>query len=172
MTLLRLAPTLVSEAIASAFVKVIDFESLRNGVQYFVGPLLNWTLVGVMKAIAAEIERLQNVLANQRLSQSRTALDDNEYVNRFDRLDGAIKNLAFEIRQSWKVIPGWLQPVINQGAEVKGGREMTVVGRAAISRWVVDEILDRFFHPGLDPLLSSHLKTIEHNIRRCGPPPP
>lgn len=120
---------------------------------------------------AAEIERLQNTMANQRMSQSCISLDDNQYAGRFERLDGAIKNLAFEIRQSWKVIPGWLQPVVNPGAEVKGGREMTVVGRAAISRWVVDEILDRFFHPGLDPIISTTLKGIENGIRRNSPQP-
>lgn len=43
---------------------------------------------------------------------------------------------------------------------------MTVVGRASISRWVIDEILERFFHPGLDAALSIHLKTIEQGIRR------
>ncbi|KAK6506208.1 hypothetical protein TWF506_011127 [Arthrobotrys conoides] len=120
---------------------------------------------------AAEIERLQNTMANQRMSQSRTHLDDNQYSGRFERLDGAIKNLAFEIRQSWKVIPGWLQPVVNPGAEVKGGREMTVVGRAAMSRWVVDEILDRYFHPGLEPNISWNLKAIENGIRRNSPQP-
>ncbi|KAK6331896.1 hypothetical protein TWF718_002434 [Orbilia javanica] len=120
---------------------------------------------------AAEIERLQNTMANQRMSQSRTTLDDNQYSSRFERLDGAIKNLAFEIRQSWKVIPGWLQPVVNPGAEVKGGREMTVVGRAAMSRWVVDEILDRYFHPGLEPIVSWNLKAIENGIRRNSPQP-
>jgi len=119
----------------------------------------------------AEIERLQNTLAHQRISQSRTSLDDNEYANRFDRLDGAIKNVAFEIRQSWKAIPSWLGGVINSGAEVKGGREMTVVGRACISRWVVDEILEKFFHPALDINLSTSLKTIEHGIRKNAPPP-
>ncbi|EPS43778.1 hypothetical protein H072_2205 [Dactylellina haptotyla CBS 200.50] len=120
---------------------------------------------------AAEIERLQNTMANQRMALSRTALDDNQYSSRFERLDGAIKNLAFEIRQSWKVIPGWLQPVVNPGAELKGGREMTVVGRAAISRWVVDEILDRYFHPALDVAISSTLKGIENGIRRNSPQP-
>jgi len=110
-------------------------------------------------------------LAHQRLAQSRTSLDDNEYISRFDRLDGAIKNVAFEIRQSWKRIPNWLSSVVNVGAEVKGGREMTIVGRACISRWVVDEILEQFFHPAIDPNLSAFLKEIEHNIRRNAPPP-
>jgi len=101
----------------------------------------------------------------------RTSLDDQEYSSRFDRLDGAIKNLAFEIRQNWKSIPPWLQSSINPGAEQKGGREMTIVGRAAISRWVADEILDRYFHPCLETTFSSNLKTIEHNIRRNSPQP-
>lgn len=119
----------------------------------------------------AEVERLQNTLAHQRLSQSRTSLDDNEYISRFERLDGAIKNVAFEIRQSWKSIPSWLRGVINSGAEVKGGREMTVVGRASISRWVLDEIFEQFFHPSLDVKLSMHLKVIENNIRNGFPQP-
>lgn len=119
----------------------------------------------------AEIERLQNTLAHQRLSQSRTSLDDNEYISRFERLDGAIKNVAFEIRQSWKSIPPWLRGVINSGAELKGGREMTVVGRASISRWVLDEIFEQFFHPSLDANLSTQLKLIENNIRNTFPQP-
>ncbi|CCX07992.1 Similar to hypothetical protein [Tuber melanosporum Mel28]; acc. no. XP_002835589 [Pyronema omphalodes CBS 100304] len=113
----------------------------------------------------SEIEKLQNQLAHQRLAQSRTSLDDNEYTSRFERLDGAIKNVAFEIRQSWKTIPPWLTSSINMGAATKGGREMTVVGRAAISRWVVEEVIEAFFHPALEPNLSSKLKDIEGNIR-------
>lgn len=120
---------------------------------------------------ASEIERLQNILATQRVFSQRTSLDDQAYSSRFDRLDGAIKNLAFEIRQNWKNIPSWLQASINPGAEQKGGREMTIVGRAAISRWVADEILDRYFHPCLETTFSTHLKTIEHNIRRNSPQP-
>lgn len=48
---------------------------------------------------------------------------------------------------------------------------MTVVGRASISRWVVNEILEKFFHPALDVNLSAHLKTIEHGIRKNAPIP-
>lgn len=92
-------------------------------------------------------------------------------MSRFERLDGAIKNVAFEIRQSWTVIPAWLQPYINPGAQAKGGREMTLVGRASISRWVVDEILEAFFHPCLEAKLSAQLKDIEHHIRSNAPPP-
>lgn len=54
---------------------------------------------------------------------------------------------------------------------MKGGREMTVVGRASISRWVLDEIFERFFHPALDVSLSMSLKQIENNIRNNTPQP-
>ena len=49
---------------------------------------------------------------------------------------------------------------------------MTAVGRAAISRWLVDELLERYFHPGLEPGLSAQLKIIEKNLRRLAPPTP
>lgn len=48
---------------------------------------------------------------------------------------------------------------------------MTVVGRASISRWVVEEILEQFFHPALEPSLSRQLKDIERNIRLYSPSP-
>lgn len=49
---------------------------------------------------------------------------------------------------------------------------MTAVGRACISRWLVDELLDRYFHPSLDPPLSAQLKIIEKNLRRFAAPTP
>lgn len=49
---------------------------------------------------------------------------------------------------------------------------MTAVGRACISRWLVDELFERYFHPGLEPGLSSQLKIIEKNLRRFAPPTP
>ncbi|KDQ63670.1 hypothetical protein JAAARDRAFT_189219 [Jaapia argillacea MUCL 33604] len=55
-TLLRLAPTLFSHAISSYLDQKIDKDVLFNGVSYFVGPLLNWTLVGVIKALVMEIQ--------------------------------------------------------------------------------------------------------------------
>ncbi|KAI9870628.1 MAG: hypothetical protein M1830_004027 [Pleopsidium flavum] len=118
----------------------------------------------------AQVQQLQNTLAHQRLSQSRTSLDDNEYATRFNRLDGAINNLSFNIRKEWRAIPPWLQPFVNKDAHTTGTKEMTAVGRASITRWIVDEILDRYFHPGLEPSLSSQLKIIEKNIRRYAPP--
>ena len=40
------------------------------------------------------MKTLQNSLAHQRLSQSRTSLDDSEYSTRFNRLDGLVAQLA------------------------------------------------------------------------------
>ncbi|KKY18066.1 hypothetical protein UCRPC4_g05270 [Phaeomoniella chlamydospora] len=114
----------------------------------------------------AQVQQLQNIVAHQRLSMNNTALDDNEYQARFNRLDGAINNFAFNIRKDWKAVPPWLQAVVNKDAASVGTKEMTAVGRACITRWLVDEIFDRFFHPGLEPTLSSQLKIIEKNIRR------
>ncbi|KAL9129474.1 MAG: hypothetical protein Q9217_002070 [Psora testacea] len=120
----------------------------------------------------AQVQQLQNTLAHQRLSLSRTSLDDNEYANRFSRLDGAINNLAFNIRRDWRQVPPWLAPHVNRDATTSPTKEMTAVGRAAISRWLVDELLERYFHPGLEPGLSAHLKIIEKNLRRLAPPTP
>jgi hypothetical protein len=113
----------------------------------------------------AQVELLQNTLANQRLSQSRTIFDDNEYATRFNRLDGAIKEIAFSIRKDWKLIPRWLSPLVNADAQKTGTKEMTAVGRAFISRWIHEEIFLKCFHPGLDPALSTELKRLEQNIR-------
>jgi hypothetical protein len=120
----------------------------------------------------AQVQQLQNTLAHQRLAQSRTSLDDNEYATRFNRLDGAINNLAFNIRKDWRAVPPWLAPYVNRDATSLVTKEMTAVGRACISRWLVDEILDRYFHPALEPNLSSQLKMIEKNLRRYAAPTP
>jgi hypothetical protein len=100
------------------------------------------------------------------MSQSRTALDDGEYTTRFNRLNGAINNLSFNIRKDWMTLPSWLVPYVSTDALKTGKQEMTAVGRAVITRWVVEEIFNRCFHPGLDPELSWQLKQIEQNIRQ------
>ncbi|KAL8759317.1 MAG: hypothetical protein Q9199_000848 [Rusavskia elegans] len=120
----------------------------------------------------SQVQQLQNTLAHQRLAMSRTSLDDNEYINRFSRLDGAINNLAFNIRREWRSVPPWLAPAVNKDATTNPTKEMTAVGRACISRWLVDELFDRFFHPSLDPGLSTQLKIIEKNLRRFAAPTP
>lgn len=112
------------------------------------------------------MHHLQNTLANQRLSLSRTSWDDSEYSTRFNRLDGLIAQLSFAIRKDWKAIPAWLQPVVNKNAVETGKQEMTAVGRAFISCWLVENIFDKYFHPDLEPGLSTQLKAIQLNIRK------
>lgn len=99
------------------------------------------------------------------MSQSRTALDDSEYVTRFTRLDGAIKDLSFNIRKDWRCLPKWLDSYVSADALKTAKQEMTAVGRAVISRWLVEEIFNKCFHPGLEIPLSMHLKDIELSIR-------
>lgn len=112
---------------------------------------------------------LQNTIANQRLSLSRTSWDDSEYSTRFNRLDGLIAQLSFAIRKDWKSIPTWLQTVVNKNAVETGKQEMTAVGRAFITSWLVDNIFDKYFHPDLEPVLSAQLKSIQLNIRKLSP---
>ncbi|KAL3472156.1 hypothetical protein BJX99DRAFT_10967 [Aspergillus californicus] len=114
----------------------------------------------------AQVQQLQNTVAHQRMAVSRTVLDDNEYANRFGRLDGAIKDLAFSIRKDWKTIPSWLVGYVNEDAPAIGTKEMTAIGRAVVSRWLVDELFERYFHPVLDPAFSQQLKSIEMTLRR------
>lgn len=118
-----------------------------------------------IEILSGQVEQLQNAVANQRMSQSRTALDDSEYLTRFNRLNGAINNLSFNIRKDWRSVPSWLEKYISPEALKTGKQEMTAIGRAVITRWIVDEIFEKCFHPGLDPALSSQLKEIELNIR-------
>ncbi|KAJ5769807.1 uncharacterized protein N7511_001858 [Penicillium nucicola] len=117
----------------------------------------------------AQVQHLQNTVAHQRMAVSRTILDDSEYQNRFGRLDGAIKDLAFSVRKDWKGLPQWLKGMVTDDALEVGMKEMTAVGRAVISRWLVEEVFQRHFHPGLDPVFSVQLKSIEMNLRRQRP---
>ncbi|KAI9932654.1 hypothetical protein MW887_008903 [Aspergillus wentii] len=114
----------------------------------------------------AQVQHLQNTVAHQRMAVSRTVLDDNEYANRFNRVDGAIKDLAFSVRKDWKCLPPWMAGYVNEDAHTVGTKEMLAIGRAVMSRWVVDEIFHRHFHPALEPNFSIQLKAIEMNLRR------
>lgn len=114
----------------------------------------------------AQVQHLQNTVAHQRMAVSRTVLDDNEYTNRFQRLDGAIKDLAFSVRKDWRIIPAWLHGLVTDDALTVGTKEMMALGRAVVSRWLMEEVFQRHFHPGLDPGLSIQLKSIEMNLRR------
>lgn len=90
-------------------------------------------------------------------------------MTRFQRLDGATTNLAFNIRKNWRSIPGWIAPYVNQDALKVGKHEMTAVGRAFITKFLVDEIFNKTFHPCLEGDLSTNLKSVEQNIRRFSP---
>lgn len=61
-TLLRIAPTLFTQAIAVCIERKMDREILNNGISYFMGPLLNWTLAGVIRTLLAEVQRIGFVL--------------------------------------------------------------------------------------------------------------
>lgn len=116
-----------------------------------------------------QVHQLQNTLANQRLSLSRTSWDDSEYATRFNRLDGLIAQLSFSIRKDWKAIPQFLHGVVNKTAVETGKQEMTAVGRAFISCWLVENIFEKYFHPDLEPGFSTQLQSIALNIRRFSP---
>lgn len=116
-----------------------------------------------------QVHQLQNTLANQRLSLSRTSWDDSEYATRFNRLDGLIAQLSFSIRKDWKSIPLLLQTVVNKNAVEIGKQEMTAVGRAFISHWLVENIFEKYFHPDLEPGFSTQLQMIQLNIRKFAP---
>ncbi|KAJ6604728.1 mediator complex subunit Med5-domain-containing protein [Mycena vulgaris] len=68
--LLRIAPTLFSHAIKDTN---IDEDVLNNGISYFTGPLLRWTLVGVVLALSQEIQ-LKGFTAPKHFSVLQTLL--------------------------------------------------------------------------------------------------
>jgi hypothetical protein len=66
--------------------------------------------------------------------------------------------LSFSIRKDWKVIPEFLHKVVNKTAVETGKQEMTAVGRAFISCWLVENIFEKYFHPDLEPGFSTQLQ--------------
>ncbi|KAI0800903.1 hypothetical protein C8Q74DRAFT_1345580 [Fomes fomentarius] len=56
-TLLKIAPNLFAHAIAQSIERKMDKEVLNNGISYFLGPLLGWTLAGVVKSLLHDIKR-------------------------------------------------------------------------------------------------------------------
>lgn len=56
-TLLQMSATLFSQACVARQENRIDIDALRNGISYFLEPLLNWTLVGVVHAMLFEIQQ-------------------------------------------------------------------------------------------------------------------
>lgn len=114
-----------------------------------------------------QLELLQETIAQQNLSESRTALDDGEYIRRLESLDGSVREFAFSIRKHWKTLPGWLEPYTSPDAIQTASKEMIAVGRAFVSRWLYDEIFYKHFHPALPLDLSLGLKQCQ---RALGPP--
>ncbi|KAF9242868.1 hypothetical protein BU15DRAFT_86664 [Melanogaster broomeanus] len=56
-TLLQMSATLFSQACIARQEGRIDNDVLHNGISYFLGPLLNWTLVGVVHAMLFEVQQ-------------------------------------------------------------------------------------------------------------------
>ena len=55
--LLMMAATLCSHAITACTEHKIDADVLANGFSFFTGPLLSWTLVGVVKTLVREVKQ-------------------------------------------------------------------------------------------------------------------
>ncbi|SPC65998.1 probable Mediator of RNA polymerase II transcription subunit 5 [Ustilago sp. UG-2017b] len=57
-TLLRLSPLLFSQSISACLYGIIDLETLRGGLSYFLQDLLSFTLPGALNWLLAEIPRV------------------------------------------------------------------------------------------------------------------
>lgn len=53
--LMKFAATVIIQAITFCSSGKMEAETLRDGISYFTVPLLNWTLVGVIKALLRDI---------------------------------------------------------------------------------------------------------------------
>jgi mediator of RNA polymerase II transcription subunit 5 len=54
-TLLAIAATVFLSAVRLSAERKLDLDVLSNGVSYFLGPLLGWTLPGIVLALVREI---------------------------------------------------------------------------------------------------------------------
>ncbi|KAH9064223.1 mediator complex subunit Med5-domain-containing protein, partial [Lactarius vividus] len=70
-TLLAVAATVFLTAVGLAAERKLDQDVLGNGMSYFLGPLLAWTLPGIMLALVREI-RLKKFQSPQHLNVLRT----------------------------------------------------------------------------------------------------
>ncbi|KAI5308068.1 hypothetical protein KEM55_006657, partial [Ascosphaera atra] len=110
------------------------------------------------------VHDLQDTIASQRISSSNIKLDDNAYVQMFERLEGATHNIAYNLRTHWHRLPVWLEIYVNEGALQAGGKEMTVVGKSFISRFL-QECIENYFHPEIDTSTSRMLAAVEKNLK-------
>lgn len=107
-------------------------------------------------------------MATKNLSESRTSLDDGEYVKRLESLDVSIRELAFSMRKHWRSLPDWIAPYVSEDAIQAASKEMIAVGRAFVSQWLYSTIFRQHFHPALPEALSLGLKACQQNL---GPQP-
>jgi mediator of RNA polymerase II transcription subunit 5 len=54
-TLLAIAATVFLHALRVAAERKLELDTLNNGITYFLGPLLGWTLPGIMLALVRQI---------------------------------------------------------------------------------------------------------------------
>jgi mediator of RNA polymerase II transcription subunit 5 len=54
-TLLAIAATVFLHALRAAAERKFDLDVLNNGISYFLGPLLGWTLPGIVLALVRHI---------------------------------------------------------------------------------------------------------------------
>ena len=59
--MLRVAPTICHQSVVACEAGVIDFDTLKEGLQYFLQDLLSFTLPGVVRWLAREIGRAEYV---------------------------------------------------------------------------------------------------------------
>ena len=54
-TLLAIAATVFLHSLRAAAERKLEIETLNNGITYFLGPLLGWTLPGIVLALVRQI---------------------------------------------------------------------------------------------------------------------
>ncbi|KAG6902913.1 hypothetical protein C0995_010083 [Termitomyces sp. Mi166 len=72
--LLKISAALFLQAITFHMMQKIDKDTLTNGVSYFMGPLLSWTLVGIIKALIREIIQQRQFNVTTRIEILQTLL--------------------------------------------------------------------------------------------------
>ncbi|KAI0307798.1 hypothetical protein B0F90DRAFT_1813191 [Multifurca ochricompacta] len=72
-TLLAIVATVFLSAVRAAAERKLDLDVLNNGISYFLGPLLGWTLPGIVLALVREI-RLTRFQSPQHLNVLRVLL--------------------------------------------------------------------------------------------------
>lgn len=60
-TLLRVAPTILKQSLVACQHGIVDLDSLKDALSYFLQELLSFTLPGVLRWLMGEIERTPSV---------------------------------------------------------------------------------------------------------------